>query len=185
MLSFLPVKRLSKGPSGRSLIEVLLVIGIIGVLAALAFPLATLFKAKAEYAGCVSNLKALHAGFASYLEDHAMVWPQVPEDMSRQSGQEGSPLAKFWYEQLKDHGIPKKSWLCPGDDDRKDVMESETVYGSTYLVTEFDDQPNRAYQWATQPWLVEKGDLHGVGKGPNVLFPDGHIERGIPLMMGK
>lgn len=162
----------------------LIVIVIIALLAALAFPLANLFKAKAEYAGCVGNLKALHGGFSSYLADHNMIWPQVPEDMPRR-GSEGSGLAKFWYEQLRDHGVPKKTWLCPGDHDRKDIIESETIFGSTYMVTKFDDQPNRAYQWAAQPWVVEKGDLHGTGKGPNVLFPDGHIERGIPLMMGR
>lgn len=167
--------------SGRSLLEILIVMVIIALLASLVFPFLGIMRAKATYAGCTANLKALHAGFSAYLIDHQLVWPQPPEDLPRR-GDEGSALAKFWYEHLKDYGVTKKTFLCPADADNASALD-ETHYESTYLVTEFDEQPNRAYQWPNQPWVIESGDLHGRGKGPNMIFPDGRIERGMSLML--
>lgn len=169
-------------PSGKSLLEILIVLVIIALLATLAFPLAGFFKAKAAYAGCVSGMTSLHGGFAAYLGDHQMVWPQAPKDIERNSSLDGDMLAKFWADQLKEYGVSKRTWICPSDETRNDIKESDGRYDSTYLVTEFDSQPNRAYQWVNQPWVIESGDLHGKGGGPNVLFPDGRIERGISLM---
>ena len=168
-------------PSGKSLLELLIV--IIALLATLAFPLFGLFKAKASYAGCINSMKSLHGGFALYLGDHQMIWPQVPDDLERE-GDHGDMVAKFWYDSLKEYGINKKTWLCPADERVKDILETDEHYESTYTVTEFDEQPNRAYQWVSQPWIIESAENHGKGVGPNVLFPDGRIERGIPLMTG-
>jgi type II secretory pathway pseudopilin PulG len=171
-------------PSGKSLIELLIVIVIVALLATLAFPLFGYFKAKASYVACISSMKSLHAGFASYLGDHQMIWPQVPDGLERE-GAQGDMLAKFWYDSLKEYGITKKTWICPSDDRLKEVLESDDHYESTYAVTQYDEQPNRAYQWVSQPWITESGDFHGKGVGPNILFPDGRIERGIPLMPGR
>ena len=113
-----------------------------------------------------------------------MIWPQVPGDMERE-GQQGDMLAKFWYEALKDYGIPKKTWVCSADEHIEELQLEDDVFESTYTVTEFDEQPNRAYQWVTQPWVVEGGELHGQGVGPNVLYPDGRVERGMPMMIGN
>lgn len=167
--------------SGKTLLELLVVLVIVASLAALAFPLYGYFKAKASYAGCISAITSLHGGFASYLTDNQGKWPQVPKNVQR-SGSHGDMLAKFWYDALKDYGITKRTWMCPGDQRVLEYLESEDHYESTYGVTEFDDQPNRAYQWVSQPWLVESGDFHGKGMGPNVLYPDGRIERGMTLM---
>ncbi len=174
------MKTLPPRPSGKSLIEILIVLVIIALLATLAFPLYGIFKAKASYAGCISSLTSIHAGFASYLGDHQMVWPQVPEDLER-DGDQGDMVAKFWYDNLKDYGIAKKTWVCPSDERLKNTREDNQHYESTYTITEFDEQPNRAYQYSTQPWIIESGEFHGRGAGPNIVFPDGRIERGMPL----
>lgn len=185
MLFFFSTMRVnSTKPSGKSLMELLIVLVIIALLVTLAFPTMGWMRAKASYAGCIANIRSIHGGFASYLGDHSSVWPQIPDNLER-TGLEGDMVAKFWYEALKDYGISTKTWVCPADDHFKAVVESDILYDSTYSVTQFDEQPNRAYQWAAQPWVVENGEFHGKGQGPNVLFPDGHIERGIPLMVGQ
>ncbi len=158
----------------------MIVIVIIALIATLTFPFMGWMRAKAAYAGCISNLTALHGGLSSYLGDHEMIWPQVPPKLPR-SGDKGDMLAKWWHDQLEPYGCSKSTWLCKGDDGAQGIIESETYY-STYTVTEFDEQPNRAYQWTRQPWVMESGDLHGKGKGPNMIFPDGHIERGMSIM---
>ena len=171
-------------PSGKSLIELLIVIVIVALMATLAFPLFGYFKAKASYVACISSLKSLHGGFASYLGDHQMIWPQVPDGLERE-GPQGDMLAKFWYDSLKEYGITKKNWICPADEHLKDVLETDDHYETTYTITEYDEQPNRAYQWVSQPWITESGEFHGKGVGPNILFPDGRIERGISLTQGR
>ena len=168
-------------PQGKSLLELLVVLVIIGLLAALSFPLAGYFKARAAYAGCVHSLTSIHGGFSTYLGDHQAVWPQPPKELERQ-GVQGDMLAQFWYDALKDYGISKRTWICPADDDYRNINEADEHYQSTYTVTEFDEQPNRAYQWVAQPWVVESGELHGKGSGPNVMYPDGRIERGLSLL---
>lgn len=170
--------------SGKTLLELLIVVIIIGLLATLSFPLYSYFKAKAAYVVCISNLTSIHAGLSARLTDNQMIWPQVPEDVERE-GAQGDMLAKFWYETLKDYGIPKKTWICSADEHIEMLELGDEVFESTYSVTEFDEQPNRAYQWVAQPWVVESGELHGQGLGPNVLYPDGRIERGMPLMIGN
>lgn len=170
--------------SGKTLIELLVVLVIIALLATLAFPLFGYFKAKASYATCISNLTSIHGGFASYLGDHQMVWPQVPDDLARE-GAQGDMVAKFWYDQLKEYDSTKKTWVCSADEYLKDVAEADDHYESTYTITKFDEQPNRAYQWVAQPWAIESGEFHGKGVGPNVMYPDGRIERGMPLMTAQ
>lgn len=170
--------------SGKTLLELLVVVVIIGLIASLAFPLYSYFKAKASYVGCISNLTSIHAGLSARLSDNQMVWPQVPSDLESE-GPQGDMLAKFWYEALKDYGIPKKTWVCSADEHIEELHLEDDVFESTYSVTEFDEQPNRAYQWVAQPWVVESGELHGQGVGPNVLYPDGRVERGMPLMIGN
>ena len=170
--------------SGKTLMELLVVTVIIGLIASLAFPLYSYFKAKAEYVGCINNLTSIHAGLSARLSDNQMIWPQVPGELEGE-GEQGDMLAKFWYEALKDYGIPKKTWVCSADGHIDELNLTDEMFESTYSVTEFDEQPNRAYQWVAQPWVVESGELHGQGVGPNVLYPDGRVERGMPLMTGN
>lgn len=164
------------------MLELLVVIVIIGLLVALVMPMAGIFKAKASNAACVGNMRALHSGFQTYLGDHQLVWPQVPDGLPR-NGDQGDMLAKFWHDQLKDYGIAKKNWICAADEELHKHIDESDVFYSTYTISEFDEQPNRAYQWPNQPWIIESGELHGRGKGPNMIFPDGRIERGMSLML--
>ena len=110
-----------------------------------------------------------------------MVWPQIPETVLDDESEQSDKEAEWWFDTLKDYDVPKKTWICPGDNDRKKILEAEDIHVSTYTITQFDDIPNTAYRWK-QPWVVEDGDMHGRGKGPNMIFPDGSIQKGMSLM---
>jgi prepilin-type N-terminal cleavage/methylation domain-containing protein len=168
-------------PRGWSLVEVLLSLVIVAILLVLFFSMGTEFKIRASDAGCKSNLRTLHAGLSSYMQDHDMIWPQIPESVRDSESEENDEESKWWYETLKDYDVPKKAWLCPGDADRAKILTSDDQHLSSYTITEFDDVPNSAYRWK-QPWVIEDGDMHGRGKGPNMIFPDGSIQKGMSLM---
>ena len=163
---------------GWSLIELLLVIVIIGLLGTLAVPMYGYFMAKGRYAACVSHLRNLHVCFGNYMLDNDMVWPQPPPGKLDNINDESEEW-EWWHETLKPYGSAKHYWLCPEDADSQEQMHSETDdYASSYIPTLFEAVPNTAYTWSNQPWLIERGQLHGKDQGPNILMPDGTIRQG-------
>lgn len=164
-----------------TVLELIITISVASVLLFLFFSLGSQFIARASDAGCKANLRTLHAGLSTYMQDHSLVWPQVPDSILDEESEESDKEAEWWFNLLKDYDVPKKTWICPGDNDRKKILESEDLHVSTYSITQFDDVPNTAYRWK-QPWAIEDGDMHGKGKGPNMIFPDGSIQKGMSLM---
>ena len=75
---------------GLTLPELAIVIAIIGVLVTLSFAVYPVAKAKLNSATCVGNLKALHAGMSVYLQDHDLVWPQMPDDEESDNQEQAS-----------------------------------------------------------------------------------------------
>ena len=171
--------RFKAGLAGISILEILLVVSILAIIASLAIPAYGMFRRKAEDAVCMSNLRSLHAGFSSYLQDHAFVWPQNPyanKPDSETQGDETDPEAKWWYEQLKDYGPTRETWLCPSE--RAGFVEDNDPnhFDMSYVPTSFDETQNRAYFWANQPWLIERGGFHDQGLA-NLVMPDGSMRK--------
>ncbi|RBP43761.1 prepilin-type N-terminal cleavage/methylation domain-containing protein [Roseimicrobium gellanilyticum] len=174
------IPALRSAPRGWTLIELLIVVTLVAVLATLAFPLFGYFRKKAQFVSCVSHLRVLHGGFMAHMMDNDMVWPQVPEDIFNSSDDER--MWRWYFETLKPYGIGKPMWTCPAD-----VLSSEEVYSTesdftgSYIPTMFDERPNTAFLWGNQPWLIERGEMHGKGDGPNIVMPDGTVRQGPSL----
>lgn len=159
------------------MIEILVVVVIMSLLLSLVIPLTGHFRRKGQDAVCISNLRSLHSYFSGYLLDHAMIWPQLPEAL--ESGDGGSDdndqLAEFWIKTLEPYGAHRDTWLCPSERTTFADDFSENAYNSSYIVTSFDNTPNIAYQWAKQPWLIERGGFHSGDA--NRVLPDGSIQK--------
>jgi prepilin-type N-terminal cleavage/methylation domain-containing protein len=163
---------------GFTLVELVMVVAIIAIVAGMMIPSYQYFKRRAEDAVCMSNLRVLHATLSARLHDHGFVWPQSPwvKDGELAQSEEPDAESKWWFEQLEPYGPSRQTWLCPAERHSfKDDTDPDHVHLS-YMPTNFDDLPNRAYEWSQQPWVIEVGGFHENGKG-NLIFPDGHLEK--------
>lgn len=159
---------------GISLLELVLVISILAVLAAMAVPAYGFFRRKAEDATCMANLRSLHASFSSYIQDHGMVWPQNPYQLD--TGSDPEQESKWWFEALEPYGGTREVWLCPSERRGFAIDTDKEHHEMSYVPTAFDEIPNRAYQWARQPWLIERGGFHNEGEA-NLIMPDGSMRK--------
>lgn len=169
---------------GWSLLELLVAVAIAALLITLAFPTYSFIRAQLDSAACVGNMKALHAGLSSYMQDHNMMWPQPPGSGEGSMSMEDDSDENWvwWYETLKPYEVTRKTWICPADRDGQEMNElsPETLVAS-YSPTNFDDMPNSAYRWKI-PWIIERGQNHGHSKGPHQIFADGQIGTGVGVL---
>ena len=153
-----------------TLMELLAAFGIIAVLVVVLVPVIGRLRARAQRVHCMANLRSLHVGANLYVQEHNG-WPQIPLP----EGDGGETHAKAWIDTLKPHSVPEKTWICPTMQNllgRPDLSLPENVRVD-YTGMTFDSKPTTPYQWATQPWFVENGDVHGNGN--LIIFTDGSI----------
>lgn len=155
---------------GISLLEIIFAIAILAILAAMALPEYSKWMAKAAQAKCMANMRSIHTGLGTYLNDHNDIWPQGPSPDS------GDAWAKFWIDTLSQVGVPATTWECPtirgmlGNPPREPISDTSIHYTPTM----FDNLPGTARRWPTQPWLIERADAHG--NGALLCFTDGSIK---------
>lgn len=165
---------------GFTVIELLLVVSVIALLATFAFPAFGYLRQKAHDATCVSNLRVMHLGFVAYLDDHANCWPQAPKEVLE--AEDETRYFRFWRDKMKDYKIIRRNWICPADTvNTEELHSSSEEFTGSYNVTEFDEFPNTAYNWR-QPWIMERGEHHGRGVGPNAVMPDGTIFKAASIL---
>lgn len=159
------------------MLELLTVLVIIAVLAALIVGMFDQFRARSERVNCTSNLRNLYAGFQSYLVQYGS-WPQNRLKLGDKE-YDGK-----WVDELQKVGIPEKGWHCltharvlkaaANEQGKGTEKPNEKKYRQIhYMPTPFDDNPATPRRWPTQPWLVETGNFHG--DGPLIIFPDGTV----------
>jgi prepilin-type N-terminal cleavage/methylation domain-containing protein/prepilin-type processing-associated H-X9-DG protein len=98
---------------GFTLIEILVVIAVIAILAAILFPVFAMAREKARSAVCLSNQKQLASAMAMYVQDYDERFPIwryfVPISSEYPNGE------VTWVENLQPYAKNRKIWLCPGD----------------------------------------------------------------------
>lgn len=174
---------------GFTLLELMGVVVILGILAALVAPLFKSYRLRAESLQCVANLKGLGLGVQAYMEDHRS-WPQIaPEraggkqNPAPQISPNDNSHAGKWIAALKPYGISQKTWRCPSIERRiasEGKPEALKMNRVDYIATTFDSRPESPRQYPRHPWFMERGNLHPTG--PNILFADGSVSNPTELL---
>ena len=147
-----------------TLLELIAAMAILGILILVAVPEFKGMVGNFHEVRCAANMRNIAVGLRSYLQDHGNVWPQGPPPSA------GKAWENFWLATLEPYGITAKTWQCPGVSLRR-VEDAPRVH---YSPTLFPAVPGIADRWATQPWLIERGQGHG--QGALICFPDGSIK---------
>jgi type II secretory pathway pseudopilin PulG len=156
------------------LLEIIVVLLIVLILAAFLLPNYPKIIGAVQKAVCVSNMRSIHVGLSSYLQDHRDVWPQGP------APEEERAWENFWVTTLEQQGVAPRTWRCPAISARISSGPATPDGGRPpeiamhYAPTMFDATRGIARRWTTQPWLIERADVHGAG--PLICFPDGSVK---------
>lgn len=157
---------------GFTLLEICTVIVIIGILAVMLFPAIEGTRARLEKTRCTGNLRSLHVAVNSYMQQNENRWPQINPRLIQS---DPPAYATAWVRTLESFGVAHETWICPtaqrkgGGVDYKDPKTARI----DYLAMPFSSRARSALRWSSQPWFIERGDMHGNGN--LVIFPDGRV----------
>jgi len=155
--------------SGFTLTELLVVLLIIAVLAAIAVPITKSVLARSRMAACLSNLRQIGIGLESYLQDHADTLPNVAA--GRKSKLEDVPVLET---ELASYLTNPETFHCPAD--HKVFKES----GCSYIWNSTQSGRNRfrleffgkSGNDKRIPLVIDKEDWHPGENGSNFLYAD-------------
>lgn len=93
-----------QSPSGRrwgfTLVELLVVIGIIAILMAILLPAMGKARAQANTAKCLSNLRQIGQAFHIYASEHKDAWPVIRQDLPDPDASSPPPANRYWTDML-------------------------------------------------------------------------------------
>jgi prepilin-type processing-associated H-X9-DG protein/prepilin-type N-terminal cleavage/methylation domain-containing protein len=98
-----------------TLVEVLVVIGIVAVIAAILFPVLAAARTAGHRAACISNQRQIGAAIQLYAQDHDEHFPLV-ESISFRTGYEA-----YWYLLLHPYVRDRSLFACPADTVKPDL----------------------------------------------------------------
>lgn len=140
----LQTPRLKRLSFGFSLIELLIVIAILSILAALLFPVFASARNKSREATCASNLRQAGIAFGMYTADYDGMYPYAVDPADRDTPQIWNPFPAFqaqipdlpWlHEVLQPYVKSQEIFHCPSDNGI--VIEDFTALRLDALPTSF------------------------------------------------
>lgn len=183
-----------------TLIELLTVIAIIGILAAILIPVVGAVRERVRSAHCQSNLRQLHTATMLYAQDNNELFPQDGTDLGTWTQRIGV------YMDIPDLQISGGSEMfqCPSRiDDTTNWQSWQSHYGINYILSGpwysawlygegmrvtnvelptrvmlYQDNSHRnraAMPWATNGNAERVADTFVHGERTNMVFVDGHI----------
>ena len=111
--------------TGFTIVELIIVIGIIGVLLSFAFPALRTFQMEAKSVQCLSNLRQVGSILQSYMNQNRDIPPMTDfiPTATDNGPRGGLPFALRGY-----LSVDNKCWCCPADNDEVDSLSTGTSY---------------------------------------------------------
>jgi len=154
---------------GFSLTELLVVLALVGALAAIVLPVGRWAVGRSRAAGCLSNLRQIGIGLEAYLQDNNQILPELAA--GRQSRSEDLPVLDTV---LAGYLPGRDVFRCPAD---REVFEES---GCSYLWNTTQNGRHRtrleffgeAGEAARIPLVTDKEAWHPGDPGVNFLYAD-------------
>ena len=167
-----------------TLIEIIVVIAIIGILSAFAYPVYQKSVAGGKAAACLSNLRQIGGGLNAYLNDNEMKMPTL--QIARDSINQNVPVID---NTLDKYLTAKGVFACPADNKNFAVktgtsycwnvaLNGQAVANLNFLqlVTDTTHIPVLSDKEGFHPYLNDK---------VNILYADGHATKDVKFFTGN
>jgi prepilin-type N-terminal cleavage/methylation domain-containing protein len=156
-------------PRGFTLVEVLVVIVIIAILAAISYPLVGNYIARAKQATCMTKLRSLGVAMETYLQDHNRRMPDIAS--ARPSKDSDVEVIETV---LKPYLPGEDAFQCPADTKQFVKTGSSYLWNSTLSgqlasnlsFLNVDGRPQLI------PLIADKEGWHPGPKNTNILYAD-------------
>lgn len=169
--------------SGFTIVELLVVLAVISLLAALTIPAFRSAIDRGRSAACLQNLRAIGAGLQGYLGEHGLIMPEL--ETGRASRDEDIPVLDTV---LANYVDSPKAFHCPAD--RKlfaatgnsyfwnSALSGQSAANLNFLL--FVEDRSRI------PVVFDKEGWHRQsGTRVNFLYADGHAAENLKLFIGQ
>lgn len=165
-------------PRAFTLTEVMVVVGILGILMVLLFPNATSMLNRAEGILCSQRLKNLYVVFHDHVVIDHEAWPQLPTNIQIGSVEEQQWWLTYGSNSL---GLTVRDWNCPTisrmiRNSSNSVAQAHLI---SYLPMLFDATPSTPTRWPWMPWFTEIANVHG--RGAQMILGDGSVTTVPPI----
>jgi prepilin-type N-terminal cleavage/methylation domain-containing protein/prepilin-type processing-associated H-X9-DG protein len=114
-----------------TLIELLAVIAIIGILAALLLPAIQRGTGKARTAKCGSNLRQIGVGIMMYVQSNDGFMPPLDENAAVANASSYNWISSWIAPYIQSKGS-NTIWLCPSDQRKFDISGRDSSYGINF-----------------------------------------------------
>ncbi len=157
------------------MVEVLVVVSIVAILAALAYPMTVKLKAQADASVCAGHLRQLGVALIAYTGEHGMRFPTMVA--AREDKNQDLPAIDTV---LLEYVDGETAFKCPSDHEH--IFEKT---GSSYFWNSLINGQmigNMDLLGLTEkemgiPIVSDKENFHkSVGDEVNILYADGHVE---------